>query len=234
MMSRPIVRRKWKPEVEDALHELYGRFTADVVAKVLTDRFGKPFTKNAVHKHASKLGLLAGEAQGYMSLAEAARQLGINKQTIRFFFASRGLKARKGSVAWQLTEAQWDMLVARYGARERGVTTTVAAERLGVSRNVVHNWIVAGIVAVERFGYHYRIPEAEIERLRRERMAKQTGCLGTASAAGQIGMSMKGLQRAIKAGAVQALRHGRAYRIPKREIARLVAERRRDRKEVSA
>lgn len=48
-----------------------------------------------------------------------------------------------------------------------GISPSEAAERMGVSRVTIHNWIKKGLLPATRFGPRVRIDPADLEKLRR-------------------------------------------------------------------
>ncbi|MFW7413852.1 helix-turn-helix domain-containing protein [Demequina sp. SO4-18] len=53
------------------------------------------------------------------------------------------------------------------------LTTTVAAEQLGVSRSTLMKWVRSGEISSHKVGAHTRVRTADVMALRRERLARQ-------------------------------------------------------------
>ena len=82
----------------------------------------------------------------------------------------------------EITDATsgWEGLIARHLAagdlvevriETPSMSPSQAARSLNVSRSSIQKWIVEGRTAAARRGAYYRIPKAEVERFRAERIA---------------------------------------------------------------
>lgn len=165
-----MTRRRWTPEVDDLLCDLYGRYRAEIVAKRLNEAFGTAFTLNAVRIRATRLGIDAPSNQGHLTMSETARLAGIQKSTLAHYLRANRIPTMAGAPYNYLSEAQVAAIVAHYAQpREEAIPTREAARALGVSVRRIHELIEAGRLRAYRHGSHLRIAVASLEEFRRAR-----------------------------------------------------------------
>lgn len=153
------------PEAIEKLYEMYGTNTTKAIAKTLSNRFGVALSARAVQQKAYKLGLKAVDAQGYLTLYEASRQLGVPPTTIHQHMTRKGLRSIGRGFHAFIDEETFERLKRFYAAPEEpALLLSKAAERLCYSSSHVHKLIRTGRLRGVRRGSRWLIPVSEISR----------------------------------------------------------------------
>lgn len=165
--------RKWTPELVELLYAWYGLYPNAEIAKRLSKASGQHFTCAAVSIKAWKEGLNVLDAQGYLSISELARDLGVTltrlHKALRYQFGEKATQGR-GRARFVTSEAEaWAR--TRYAAKpaEPWMPLSEAARRLGYALGSLSNMARSGEIRSVMDGARRRIPVAEVERILRER-----------------------------------------------------------------
>lgn len=157
---------RWAAEAEEMIEDLYGRLTVKAIAARINKTLGANYTPRAVWKKANRMGLDYRDAQGFMTISETARQLGVPKKTIMRGITLLGITPMGRSPrARFLRDADVEQLRAKY-ARPAvpTVSTAEAAKALGVSPATVANLIKRGQLRAHRAGKLWLVEAAQLER----------------------------------------------------------------------
>lgn len=155
--------RRWPEEHEKVLAEMYGTYTAEAIAARLFREFGTTYTEMAVWRKSDKLGLHYTDAQGLLTIREAARQLDVCHKNVLRWLAKLGIKATGRSPAAKfLDEKAMERLRAALVPTVPTVSVREAGLLLGLEGQTVTLRCKAGKLAYQRRGNLYRVERAQL------------------------------------------------------------------------
>lgn len=161
---------KWTPEVEERLASLYGTMKPQHIATRLTNEFGFHFSMEAVRRYATQeLGIKVTDAQGELTISDAARELGVKIHTLHQFISKQGLTVTGTGYCRFLTPETWRALQAYYvKPPEPTLSIPEAAERLNFTVDGIYKQVKTQRLRAWRWGGKWRVSVADVERARIE------------------------------------------------------------------
>lgn len=162
---------KWPDEGIEILYEYWGAFRAAEVTARVNKACGTNYTIHAARGQARALGLDAFSAQGWVTIAEAARQVGLSQPAASKAVKRHNIESVKRRLYSFITVEGLEKLKAIYPPiKERVVTPPEAAKLIGIKPSWMSKLIKQGEVrSIQRGGFHF-VPMAEVERLRLDRL----------------------------------------------------------------
>lgn len=162
----PRGRWKWTPAVEETLTTLYGKVSPEEIAATLTRERGLPFSRAAVVQYATQtLGITTADAQGDLTISEAARELGIPIATLSAMMRRHDLPTKGTGRARFLTAETWRAVQAYYASPPEPVMTLQeAADRLRLSIDVTYNHVKTQQLKAYKHGGDWKVSRADCER----------------------------------------------------------------------
>lgn len=155
--------RRWPEEHEQVLIDMYGTHPAEAIAARLFREFAVTYSEVAIWRKSDKLGLLYRDAQGLLTLREAARELGTDHKTLRRWIVRLGVKpAGRSSAAKFLDEKAMARLRAALGTTCETVSVREAGLLLGLAGQTVTLRCHAGTLAYQRKGNLFRVERAQL------------------------------------------------------------------------
>jgi excisionase family DNA binding protein len=170
-------RNAWTPEADELLVSLWGMFTASATASKMNAKLGTRFSDRALVSRAQKLGLNGQDCQGYVTIADAARELGVRMPRVWKYVQAKKIPTT-GRGRWCfLNEAAMATLRAAFPPIPvPTVTVTQAAARLHFRELTIRRKVVRGELRGYRQGDRILVALADIERL--ERIQRGGGLIG--------------------------------------------------------
>lgn len=174
-MTTKIKRWRWPPDAVEVLHSLWGKKTPEVIAAKLRRDYGAGVTPMAVRMKAHREGLDYRDAQGDLTLTDAACELGLSVAGMYDAMRVVGVKPYGNGKGRFITQEDLAALKKRYPpAPWPTVSTADAAMRLKIHPDTVLWHIEAGNLTGHRFGQRWLVKTADVERLFWDR-AKRCG-----------------------------------------------------------
>lgn len=159
---------KYTRDVEERIAALYGTVLDHHIAGMLSREFGMEFTADGIRQHISrKMGITAADAQGNLSISDAARELGVPFARLHALIRRKGLEVTGSGRCRFLTPDTWRAVQAYYVAPpEPTVTIHEAAARLGKGFDWTYNQIKTRRLKAYKHGADWRVSCADLERFR--------------------------------------------------------------------
>lgn len=167
--KRKITPWVFTPEVLDDLIALYGVLSRAEVAARLSKKYGRKFTEYSIGVAANKRGITRSTAQPYVTVAQAADELGVSMPTLLHYCQRNGLKLiGRGVHVRYLADETWTHVQEAFKAPPvPTVGTGEAARRLHYTVAAIQQSIKRGKVTAYRFGGRWRVPLAWVEQQER-------------------------------------------------------------------
>lgn len=161
---------KYTPEVEERIAALYGNVLDHHIAGMLTREFGMPFTREGIKQHVSrKMGITTADAQGNLSISDAARELGIPGARLNALIKRQGLAVTGSGRCRFLTPETWRAVQAYYmPPPEPTVSLQQAADSLKRGFDWTYNQVMAQRLKAYKHGGDWRVSCSDLERFRWE------------------------------------------------------------------
>jgi hypothetical protein len=163
--KRPIKPYVWTEEVLDEARAYYGLISVEELANRLTGKFGRRFTVRAVQSAAADYGFSRDTTQPYLTVAQAAAELGINHGRLLLHCHAKGhrLIGRAHQTRY-LPDDVWQAVQAYYAPPpEPCVGTVEAARRLCLTRSAMNRRIARGKWPSYKSGMYRVVPLALVE-----------------------------------------------------------------------
>ena len=153
----------------------YGLVTNAEIAKRLEARFGGRFTADTVKTAAHAHGITRSSAQPYLTIAQAAEELGVDRRRILNHCHRHGLKILGRSAHGRfVSDEAWARLQQDFKPPpEPTIGVSAAARRLFLSLEGVHGWVRSGRLNGYRVGGRVMVSVASIEREERHRRGER-------------------------------------------------------------
>lgn len=163
--KRKVTPWVFTPEVVEDLHSMYGILSAEEIAKRLSSKHGRRFTRYTVTSAARKHGITRMTAQPYVTMTEASQALGVHQQTLLHYCHRNNLRLiGRGVHVRYLAEETWERLQADFKAPpEPTIGTGEAARRLHYTVAAIQRLIARDKITAYRFGGRWRVPLTWVE-----------------------------------------------------------------------
>lgn len=162
-------------EMDEVLYANYGKMTAEHLATRINTKFDTTFTAKAIHNRAFDLGVKAADNQDLLTIAQAAKELGINPSAISKFItkhqlstSGRGKYTYLSDDTWRVVQAEWPIIT------EPCISAREASRRLNYEETTLHkHHLKTGTIRAYRHGRRWKVPVAEVERMEREQRGEK-------------------------------------------------------------
>lgn len=156
---------KWTPAAHEVLETHWGTRSPEWIARHIKRMTGLVFTPYAVRQEGPKQGLDFRYAQGDLTIADAARELGVDDSTLRQTIEREGIYTYGEARARYIRQEDIPRLREIYPQLpEPTVSVTEAATRLNVNRDTVLWHIKAGNLKAHRRGKLWYVSARDLER----------------------------------------------------------------------
>lgn len=163
--TRKVKPYVWTTDVLDEARAHYGLISIKELANRLTGKFGGRFTARSVQSAAMDHGFNRDTAQPYLTVAQAAAELGINHGRLLLHCHAQGhhLIGRAHHTRY-LPDDVWQKVQAYYAPPpEPCIGTVEAARRLHLTRSAINRRIACGTWPSYKFGMYRVVPLALVE-----------------------------------------------------------------------
>jgi len=160
---------RWSILADEILHSNYGKYTAVETARRINQRCGTSFTADAVYERAVVLGVSASDCQGQLTVAEAARRVGLERDILARYLVQHDLETTRVDYHRFLTDKTWQIVQEVYPVLDsaKWMSTIDAGKRMHYGRHTIVKLIRSNqLTACKRASFWY-VLRSDVERLER-------------------------------------------------------------------
>lgn len=160
--------RKFPQRAIELIYDFYGIVWAETLAKRIERETGMRFPARSIIAKAHTLGLRQRDAQGYLSIADASRELGIPHRTLDKHLRRYGFQLLGRGTMRFVNDEQMAKLREFYApadATQPSMPIKDACAAIGYSREGALGLIQKGRLRAFKVGAFWRVPVAEVDRI---------------------------------------------------------------------
>lgn len=158
-----------KRRVEDIIYDTYGVLAPETIAKHIARETGVTLRPRTVKRKAVGLGIRATDAQGYITLSDAARMLGLTHRGLTYHLGINGYEVIGRAMCRFITPETFDKVKAHYKPDLSNLIRLAEVyRRLNYSRVYVTKLIHDGRIKAIKRGAYWYVTKEELQRIERE------------------------------------------------------------------